>query len=126
MKTAFFRHRSVALLIPVLIFAAFLTTGCSKSSNNGYGGGGGGNPGPGEVWMQNIAFNPTTINISVNSTVTWTNKDNVDHDIAADDGSFTSGKIAPGGNYQHQFTTAGTFKYHCTIHAGMVGSVVVK
>lgn len=122
MKTAHSGDRKALLLIPALIlFAAFLSTGCSKSSTTTPSG-----PGAGEVWMKNIAFNPSTINISVNGTVTWTNKDNVDHDITADDNSFVSGNLGPGGKYSHQFTTAGTFNYRCTLHPGMNGTVVVK
>src|SRR5512138_846879 len=127
MKTSFFRHQRALLLVPVLIITAFIYTGCSKSSNNGYGGGNGnGSPGPGQVWMQNTAFVPSTITISVNGTVTWINKDGFAHDVTADDSSFFSGNLASGGSYVHQFTAAGTYNYRCTIHAGMHGTVVVK
>jgi plastocyanin len=38
-----------------------------------------------------------------------------------------SGAIAQsGGVYAHRFFAAGTFAYHCTIHPGMMGSVVVS
>ncbi len=128
MKTKIFRRQRALLLIPVLLLTAFLYTGCSKSTNNGYSSnnGGGSGPGPGQVWMQNIQFVPSTINISVNGSVTWTNKDATTHDVTADDGSFVSGNINPGGSYTHQFTTAGTYNYRCTIHPGMSGTVVVK
>jgi plastocyanin len=36
-----------------------------------------------------------------------------------------SGNIPPGGVYQHAFANAGTFAYHCTIHAAMTGNKVV-
>jgi len=36
-----------------------------------------------------------------------------------------SGNIAAGGMFQHAFVNAGTYNYHCTIHAPMTGSVVV-
>jgi plastocyanin len=71
-------------------------------------------------------FVPATITISVNGTVTWTNKDGYDHDVTADDSSFFSANLASGEKYVHQFTTAGTYNYRCTIHAGMTGTVIVK
>lgn len=37
-----------------------------------------------------------------------------------------SGDFGPNGFYQHTFTTAGTFSYHCIHHAPMTGSVVVS
>ena len=82
-------------------------------------------PGANQVFMQNTAFNPQSITVAVNSTVTWTNKDNMTHNVTSDSGWFVSGNIAPGATYSHQFTTAGTYNYQCTIHAGMTGSVVV-
>lgn len=33
--------------------------------------------------------------------------------------------ITPAGTFQHVFATAGTFPYHCTLHAGMTGTVIV-
>jgi plastocyanin len=36
-----------------------------------------------------------------------------------------SGAIPPGVVYQHTFASAGTYPYHCTIHAAMTGNQVV-
>lgn len=37
-----------------------------------------------------------------------------------------SGNIGLGGTYQHRFTAAGTYGYHCIHHLPMTGSVVVN
>lgn len=37
-----------------------------------------------------------------------------------------SGDFGPGGTFQHRFTTAGTFAYHCIHHSAMTGSVQVS
>ena len=38
-----------------------------------------------------------------------------------------NGNLPSSGNtYSHMFNTAGTFNYHCTIHPGMNGSIVVQ
>ena len=37
-----------------------------------------------------------------------------------------SGNIAAGAMFQHTFTTAGSFPYHCNFHAPMSGTVVVN
>ena len=57
--------------------------------------------------------------------VTWTNNDATTHTVTADDGSFNSGNIAPGGKFSHTFSTAGTIAYHCSIHTSMKAKVVV-
>jgi plastocyanin len=72
------------------------------------------------------AFNPNPIMVSVGSTVTWTNNDSISHTATSNTGAFDSGLIGAGGSFSFTFQSAGTFPYHCTIHPGMVGSVVVQ
>jgi plastocyanin len=84
------------------------------------------------------AFSPNPINISLASTtgglVQWVNNDQTGgvyggtgttHNITADDGGYTSGNLAPGGNFQRTFTVAGSYDYHCSIHPTMRGTVQV-
>jgi plastocyanin len=71
------------------------------------------------------AFSPDTIDISAGSTVTWTNSDSVSHTSTSNAAGWDSGIIAPGRQFSFTFQNAGTFQYHCAIHPGMVGSVVV-
>jgi len=52
------------------------------------------------VDMRNISFSPRMITISPGTTVVWVNQDPVAHTVTADDGSFDSGLIQPGGMYQ--------------------------
>lgn len=75
-------------------------------------------------------FSPRILRIPVGGTVEWTNEGRSVHDVVADDGSFTSGALAPGeGEFDRTFTTEGVFAYHCSYHgapgAGMSGIVVV-
>jgi plastocyanin len=74
-----------------------------------------------------VTFSPPTITlvIGVNNTVSWTNNDAVTHTVSATDGSFDSGNLAPGATFTHTFDTAGTYNYHCKIHAHMTGTVIV-
>lgn len=97
-------------------------SGCSKSNNNTTSPSQGAN----EVWIQNMAFNPTTLTVAVNTTVKWTNKDGVTHTVTSDSSLFNSGNIASNGTYSHQFTTKGTYPYHCTVHSMMTAKVVVQ
>ena len=72
------------------------------------------------------SYAPDNLNVTVGTTVTWTNTDSVLHTSTSDGQGWSSGVIAPGGQFSVAFTTAGTFSYHCTIHPGMVGTVVVR
>jgi plastocyanin len=87
------------------------------------GGGGGGT----EVSEVGIAFEPAEVTVAVGDTVTWSNDDEVPHDVTAD--SFSSGDpggMQPGDTFEHTFEEAGTFDYVCTVHPGMEGSVTVE
>jgi plastocyanin len=80
-----------------------------------------------DVLIQNMAFDPSTVTISVNTTVRWTNKDAIGHTVTSDTGGlFDSGTISSNGTYSHTFNTAGTYTYHCSIHPDMTGTVIVN
>lgn len=82
----------------------------------------------GATGMGTHGYDPDPLNVTVGSTVIWTNADSVAHTVTANDGSFSSGPIQPGATYSHTFNTAGTFPYYCTIHgqASMNGTVIVQ
>jgi plastocyanin len=76
--------------------------------------------------MKSIAFQPSRIEITVGSTVAWTNNDAVEHTVTAIDRSFDSGNIAPGATWQYTFTRPGTYQFFCVVHPFMKGVVIVK
>jgi plastocyanin len=78
-----------------------------------------------QVTIDNFAFGPASVTVRVGSTVTWTNRDEEPHTVAATDGSFHSPGMGTGATYSHTFATAGTFDYVCSIHPSMHGTVVV-
>ena len=78
-----------------------------------------------DVTIQNFAFSPNSITISPGDTVTWTNNDAVSHRVTADDGSWASSVLGPGQSYTHQFNSAGSVPYHCSIHPSMTATVQV-
>lgn len=76
--------------------------------------------------LGNRAFAPDEVSVDAGTTVVWTNTDSVAHTTTADGNAWNSGIVSPGGRFSVKFQTAGTFPYHCTIHPGMVGTVVVR
>lgn len=72
------------------------------------------------------AYVPGDLNVTVGTTVTWRNTDSVSHTSTSDATGWNSGVVAPGGQFSFAFQTAGTFPYRCTIHPGMVGTIVVR
>lgn len=82
--------------------------------------------GAASVAIVDFAFDPGSVSVDVGGTVSWTNQGAAPHTVTADDGSFDSGQLAPGGSFSFTFNTPGTVSYHCTIHPNMVGSVTVS
>jgi plastocyanin len=71
-------------------------------------------------------FSPKPIQVTVGSTVTWTNSTAPTHTATSDTGAWNTGNIASGATSAAiSFPTAGTFTYHCAIHPSMTGSVIV-
>ena len=75
--------------------------------------------------LTNTAFAPDAADVAVGATVTWTNTDGVAHTSTSDAKGWDSGIVPPGGQFSVAFPEAGTFHYHCAIHPGMIGTVVV-
>jgi plastocyanin len=72
------------------------------------------------------AYDPGEVSVSVGGTVTWVNTDTVSHTSTSNGSGWNSGIIAPGRQFSSTFSTRGAFQYHCAIHPGMVGTVVVR
>jgi plastocyanin len=75
--------------------------------------------------MKSIAFQPNRIEITVGTTVAWTNNDAVQHTVTAVDRSFDSGNLAAGVTWQYTFTKPGTYQFFCLVHPFMKGVVIV-
>ena len=78
------------------------------------------------VTIKDHMFMPAAVTVPVGATVSWTNEDGAPHTVTSDErGLFGSGWKFKGGHYAFQFTKAGTYPYHCSIHKGMHGTVTV-
>ena len=74
----------------------------------------------------NYKFDPATVTVPAGTTVTWTNHDDIPHTVASSNKSFKgSGGLDTGDSYSYTFDRPGTYKYYCTLHPFMTGTVVV-
>ena len=72
-------------------------------------------------------YDPSNVSITKGQTVEWDWVANdAQHSVTSDDTTtFDSGLCSAGAKFVVTFNTAGDFKYHCTIHSGMLGDVKV-
>jgi plastocyanin len=78
-----------------------------------------------EVTIDNFSFAPHDAVVPVGAAVTWTNKDDVPHNIVSTTRQFKSPVIDTDGQFTHQFDTPGAYEYYCSLHPKMTGRVVV-
>ena len=70
------------------------------------------------------AFSPGTVDIGVGGSVDWTFA--TTHNVSFSGvGAPASIPNTSGGTVRRTFNSAGTFDYSCTLHAGMIGTVIV-
>lgn len=73
-----------------------------------------------------LSFDPTSQTVKVGDVVEWDNGSGVPHNVTFDGSPDVSSQTMNSGDtWQVKFTTAGTYKYHCTFHPGMEGTVTV-
>ena len=72
-----------------------------------------------------FAFTPSTLTVTVGTTVTWRNTTSAPHTVTSDDGTTFNGMLSTGGTFTFTFTKAGTYAYHCNIHPYMKATIVV-
>jgi plastocyanin len=79
------------------------------------------------VTLRNIAFSPKSLSISRGTTVTfsWRDDDTVHNVHSTGAKRFKSISDRSTGSQSRKFTSAGTYRYVCTLHPGMSGRITV-
>jgi plastocyanin len=76
-----------------------------------------------------LAFSPNQLTINSGESVTFA-FGAVAHNVTFDTPDAATPADIPGNNsnvsIDRSFSTSGTYRYHCTIHPGMAGSIVVR
>jgi plastocyanin len=76
--------------------------------------------------LQHYVFVPSTIHAQAGQVVTVYNSDQILHHIVADDNSFDTGVMNPGGSFAVTAGKAGqVISYHCTLHSRVKGKIIV-
>jgi plastocyanin len=78
------------------------------------------------VVVDNFSFAPATATVRVGTTVTWTNRDDIPHNVVSPEQKFKSRVLDTDERFSHTFEVAGTYKYYCSLHPRMTGQIVVR
>ena len=123
------RATGTRCLLAFMIAFALFAAGCGDSSSPTSAS----SPGTGTlftIFIKNPGssfYSPNPLTIRVGQMVNWKNNDSIEH-TGTLDGVFDTGHIPPmsAKNTPVTMNTAGTFTYHCTIHSGEIGTIVVQ
>jgi plastocyanin len=78
------------------------------------------------VAIHNFMFSPVSMTVAVGTTVQWKNLDGEPHTVRGVDSSFASGALDQDDTFAFKFDKPGTYRYACSIHPQMVGTIVVN
>jgi plastocyanin len=77
------------------------------------------------VTIDNFTFTPAELTVKVGTTVTWTNHDDIPHTVVSA-GKFRSQALDTDNSFTFTFTNAGEYKYFCSLHPHMTGTIKVE
>lgn len=78
------------------------------------------------VSIERFEYTPYQIDVPPETTVLWTNRDGVDHDVTLRDGDLKGPPVGKGGGIAVMFERRGEYAYYCHVHPFMQGKVVVE
>jgi plastocyanin len=77
------------------------------------------------VTIDNFTFQPQELTVKAGTTVTWKNHDDIPHTIVSA-GKFRSKTMDTDDSFSFTFTAAGDYKYFCSLHPHMTGTIKVE
>ena len=83
---------------------------------------------PNQIVIDNFAFSPPALTVPAGTKVTWVNEDEEPHTVMSVDKAvpFKSPALDTKDRFSFVFGKPGTYKYFCSIHSHMTGTIIVK
>jgi Icc protein len=78
-----------------------------------------------EVKIDNFSFTPKSMTVKAGAVVTWTNRDDIPHNVVSTEKKFSSPVLDTDQAFSFRFQEPGAYPYFCKIHPMMTGTIVV-
>jgi plastocyanin len=78
------------------------------------------------IVLKDFHFAPMSLTVPAGATVVWKNLDGEPHTVVSSEGLFRSGGLDQNDSFTFKFSKPGTYKFLCSIHPQMLGTIVVK
>jgi 3',5'-cyclic AMP phosphodiesterase CpdA len=79
-----------------------------------------------QISIDNFAFSPKELSVKRGTTVTWTNRDDVPHNVESSQRKFSSPVLDTDERFSYEFKDAGAYSYFCKLHPMMTAKVLVE
>ncbi len=109
-----------AIFLTLLLISALAAAGAVSEHDVAAG------PDSKEVKIDNFSFTPPAMTVPVGTQIRWTNRDDIPHTVVTEDKSVKSKVLDTDEQFTYTFAKPGTYKYFCSIHPKMTGTVVVE
>src|SRR6266852_4336200 len=78
------------------------------------------------IVLKDFHFSPMSLSVPAGATVVWKNLDGEPHTVVSDAGLFRSGGLDQNDSFTFTFDRPGTYRFICSIHPSMMGTIIVK
>jgi plastocyanin len=78
------------------------------------------------VEIRKGGFVPASVTVTQNDSVTWINRDTVNHQVVSDTGAFASPTLRPGQRFTFTFRASGQYRYRDALEPAERGTVIVR
>ena len=78
------------------------------------------------ILIKDFHFAPMSLSVPVGTSVRWKNMDGEPHTVVSIEGVFRSGGLDQDDSFTFKFDKPGTYKFLCSIHPQMLGTITVK
>jgi len=78
-----------------------------------------------QVKIDNFSFTPKLLSVKAGTAVTWTNGDDVPHNVVGTKKEFSSPVLDTDQTFSFAFRNPGSYKYYCKLHPMMTGTIIV-
>jgi len=109
-------YRYILLLIGLTVMASLVLASLGKAAT----------PAGPQFLIKDFMFTPMSVTVKAGDTVTWANKDDEPHTVVSDNGLFRSAALDTDEVFSFKFDKPGTYRFTCSIHPRMVGTIVVE
>jgi plastocyanin len=78
------------------------------------------------IKIDNFSFMPKSLTVNVGAAVTWTNHDDIPHNVVSTEKKFSSPVLDTDQAFSFKFKEPGSYPYFCKIHPTMTGTIFVR